>query len=113
MRNNFNFNVSIKMKDLDKMESLLNLLDNEKIDNEDYQLCIGFKNLLNSFNNTPKVKLYDLINSFAQFYETFLYPYCKGKIMCEYFTEFDFEQIQYVMDKMKEIIYTLSGQYGL
>ena len=64
-------------------------------------------------DDTPKVKMYDLIDAFANFYETFLYPYCKGNIICERIEEFDFEHVQYVMDKMKEIIYILSGQYGL
>lgn len=113
MKNNFNFNASIKVKDLDKMEKVLNLLTEEGIKNEDFNICVAFENLLNQFDNTPKVKMYDLVDAFAHFYEDVLYPYCKGKIICERFEEFDFEQVQYVMDKMKEIIYTLSGQYGL
>ena len=113
MKNNFNFNASIKVKDLDKMEKLLSFLASERVENKDTQICIAFENLLNQFDDTPKVKMYDLIDAFANFYETFLYPYCKGNIICERNEEFDFEQVQYVMDKMKEIIYILSGQYGL
>ena len=113
MRNNFNFNASIKVKDLDKMEKLLSFLASERVENKDTQICIEFKNLLNKFNDIPKVKMYDLIDAFANFYETFLYPYCKGNIICERIEEFDFEHVQYIMDKMKEIIYNLSGQYGL
>jgi len=113
MKNNFNFNASIKVKDLDKMEKLLSFLASERVENKDTQICIAFKNLLNKFDDVPKIKMYDLIDAFANFYETFLYPYCKGNIICERFDEFDFEQVQYVMDKMKEIIYTIAGQYGL
>ena len=113
MKNNFNFNASIKVKDLDKMEKVLDLLTQEGIKNKDSESCIAFKNLLNQFDDTPKVKMYDLIDAFANFYETFLYPYCKGNIICERIEEFDFEHVQYIMDKMKEIIYNLSGQYGL
>ena len=113
MKNNFNFNVSIKLKDLEKMENLINLFYNEKIDNEDLKICIEFRNLLDKFDNVRFIKMYDLIENFAIFYEDILLPYCKGKIICDRFEEFDFEQIQYVMDKMKEIIYILSGQYGL
>lgn len=113
MKNNFNFNASIKIKDLEKMEKVINLLQNEKIQNEDTKICINFKNLLNSFDNISTIKMADLIESFANFYGDFLFPYCKNKIVCQRFEEFDFEQVQYVMDKMKEIIYNLSGQYGL
>ena len=73
----------------------------------------SMENLLNRFDDIPKIKMYDLVDAFADFYEVFLYPYCKETIGCKRFEEFDFEQVQYVMDKMKEIIYTLSGQYGL
>lgn len=113
MKNNFNFNASIKIKDLEKMEKVINLLQNEKIQNEDSAICIAFENLLNSFDNISVIKMADLIDSFAKFYEEFLFPYRKDKIICQRFEEFDFEQVQYVMDKMKEIIYNLSGQYGL
>ena len=113
MKNNFNFNASIKVKDLDKMEKVLGLLTQEGIKNKDSEICVAFENLLNQFDDTSKVKMYDLIDAFANFYETFLYPYCKGNIICERIEEFDFEHVQYVMDKMKEIIYILSGQYGL
>lgn len=113
MKNNFNFNASIKMKDLDKMEKLLVFLADEKVENKDTQLCVAFKNLLNSFDGITDLKLYDLVDAFANFYEFFLFPYCKGEIICKKFDEFDFEQVQYVMDKMKEIIYILCGQYGM
>ena len=113
MKNNFNFNASIKVKDLDKMEKLLSFLASERVENKDTQICIAFEKLLNQFDDTPKVKMYDLIDAFANFYETFLYLYCKGNIICERIEEFDFEHVQYIMDKMKEIIYNLSGQYGL
>lgn len=113
MKNNFNFNASIKMKDLEKMEKVISLLENEKVQNEDTELCIAFRNLLNSFDNTPNVKMADLLEAFINFYGDFLYPYCKRKIQCQWFEEFDFEQVQYVMDKMKEIIYIISGKYGL
>lgn len=113
MRNNFNFNASIKVKDLDKMEKLLVFLADEKVENKDTQLCVTFKNLLNSFDGLTDLKLYDLVDAFANFYEFFLLPYCKGEIICKKFDEFDFEQVQYVMDKMKEIIYNLCGKYGM
>ena len=113
MKNNFTFNASIKIKDLDKMEKVLNLLAQEGVKNKDSEICVAFKNLLNRFDDIPKVKMYDLVDAFADFYEVFLYPYCKETIGCKRFEEFDFEQVQYVMDKMKEIIYILSGQYGL
>lgn len=113
MKNNFNFNASIKVKDLDKMEKVLDLLTEEGIKNKDTEICIAFENLLNQYDNTSKIKMYDLIDAFANFYENLLYPYCKGEIICERLEEFDFEHIQYVMNKMKEIIYNLSGKYGL
>ena len=113
MKNNFNFNASIKVKDLDKMKKVLDLLTQEGIKNKDSEICIAFENLLNQYDDVVKVKMYDLIDAFAKFYEDYLYPYCKGKIICERIEEFDFEHVQYVMDKMKEIIYILSGQYGL
>lgn len=112
MKNNFNFNASIKMKDLEKMENLINLFYSEKIDNEDLKICIEFRNLLDKFDNMHFIKMYDLIENFATFYEDVLLPYCKGKIICDRFEEFDFEQVQYVMDKMKEIIFNLCGAYG-
>ena len=101
MRNNFNFNASIKVKDLDKMEKLLSFLASERVENKDTQICIAFENLLNQFDDTPKVKMYDLIDAFANFYETFLYPYCKGNIICERIEEFDFEHVQYIMEDRK------------
>ena len=55
MKNNFNFNASIKVKDLDKMEKVLDLLTQEGIKNKDSEICIAFKNLLNQFDDTPKV----------------------------------------------------------
>ena len=113
MKNNFNFNASIKMKDLEKMENLINLFYGEKINNEDLKICIEFRNLLDKFDNMRFIKMYDLIENFATFYEDVLLPYCKGKIVCDRFEEFDFEQVQYVMDKMKEIIFNLCGAYGL
>ena len=113
MKNNFNFNASIKMKDLDKMEKSIELLTKEKIENEDLKICLAFESLLSKFDDEPKIKMFELVDAFADFYEDILYPYCKGKIICERFDEFDFEQVQYVMDKMKEIIYTIAGQYGL
>ena len=112
MKNNFNFNASIKMKDLEKMENLIDLFYREKIDNDDLKICVEFRNLLDKFDNMKFIKMYDLINNFAVFYEEVLLPYCKGKIICDRFEEFDFEQVQYVMDKMKEIIFNLCGAYG-
>ena len=112
MKNNFNFNASIKMKDLEKMENLIDLLYREKIDNEDLRICVEFRNLLNKFDYIKFIKMHDLIENFATFYEDILFPYCKGKIVCDRFEEFDFEQVQYVMDKMKEIINDLCGAYG-
>jgi len=113
MKNNFNFNASIKMKDLEKMENLIDLFYREKIDNEDLSICVEFRNLLDKFDGMKFVKMYDLIDSFAVFYEKVLLPYCKGKILCEKFNEFDFEQVQFVMDKMKEIIGILCASYGM
>lgn len=113
MKNNFNFNASIKVKDLDKMEKLLSFLASENVENKDTQICIAFKNLLNSFDEITDLKMFELIDAFANFYEYFLFPYCKDEIICKKFNEFDFEQVQYVMDKMKEIIYNLCGKYGM
>ena len=113
MKNNFNFNASIKIKDLERMESVIDLLYREKIDNKDLKLCIAFRNLLDSYDNIAKPKMYDLVDDFASFYEDYLYPYCKGNIVCDRIEEFDFEHVQYVMDKMKEIIGIIYGSYGL
>lgn len=113
MKNNFTFCASIKVKELEKMTKTIEVLNKENISNNDLDILLGFKNLLDKFDDFSP-KMYELIDSFASFYEAFLVPYCKEKlIMCERFEEFDFEQIQYVMEKMKEIINIIYGEYGL
>ena len=112
MKNNFTFCASIKLKELEKMENLIDLFYKEHISDDDFKICISFRNMLDSFENNPKMN--DLINTFAEFYDEILYPYCRLKmIVCKTFEEFDFEEIQYVMDKMKEVINILYDSYGM
>jgi len=113
MKNNFTYSASIKLKDLEKMEKAIDLLYSEKLDNDDLHICVAFRNLLDGFDGVGYIKMYDLIDKFADFYQMFLRPWCKGKIVCENFEEFDFEQVQYIMDKMKEVISIIYGEYGL
>lgn len=115
MRNNFTFCSSIKVKKLEKMEDVINLLYTEKIDNDDLQICREFRNMLDLFDKDIKqIKCYDVIEKFGDFYDDFLAPYCKKElIICNKFEYFDFEQTQYVFDKMGEIIDILCSKYGI
>ena len=115
MRNNFTFCSSIKVKKLDKMEDVINLLYGEKIDNDDLHICVKFRDLLDSFDKDIKlIKSFDVIEQFNDFYEKEMIPYCKNAvILCDKFDYFDFEQTQYVFDKMGEIIDIICGKYGL
>lgn len=115
MRNNFTFSASIKLKKLDRMENLIDFLYSEKVSNDDLEICKSFRNLLDSFDKDLKsIKTYEVIDSFANFYENKLLPYCRNKlIIIDRFECFDFEQTQYVMDKMSEIIDILCGEYGI
>ena len=115
MRNNFTFCSSIKVKKLEKMEDVIDLLYSEKIGNDDLKICIDFRNLLDKFDvDIKQIRSNDVIESFYNFFEEKLKPYCKEElIMCEKFEYFDFEQTQYVFDKMGEIIDMLCGKYGV
>ena len=114
MTNNFVFNASIKLKNLNKMDSVLRLMENENINNNDYQCLLCFKNLLNSFNSNPKnVKMFDVIDRFCSFYENVLSVYCKDNLIrCDKIEEFEWEDVQYIMDKMIEVIDTVFMKYG-
>ena len=115
MRNNFTFCSSIKVKQLDKMEDIINLLYGEKINNDDLQICLMFRNLLDLFDKDIKqIKSFDVIEKFNDFYDKVLIPYCKKElIVIDKFEYFDFEQTQYVFDKMGEIIDIIGGKYGV
>lgn len=115
MTNNFVFNASIKLKNLNKMNTVLHLMNNENIDNNsDYQCLLYFKNLLNSFDsNSKNIKMFDVIDKFCSFYENVLSVYCKDNlIMCDKIEEFEWEDVQYVMNKMIEIIDIVFMKYG-
>lgn len=115
MTNNFVFNASIKLKNLNKMNTVLHLMNNENIDNNsDYQCLLYFKNLLNSFDsNSKNIKMFDVIDKFCSFYENVLSIYCKDNlIMCDKIEEFEWEDVQYVMNKMVEIIDIVFMKYG-
>lgn len=114
MTNNFVFNASIKLKNLNKMNSVLRLMENENINNNDYQCLSCFKNLLNSFDSNPKnVKMFDVIDKFCSFYENVLSVYCKDNlIMYNKIEEFEWEDVQYIMDKMIEVIDIVFMKYG-
>lgn len=114
MRNNFNFNASIKLKDLEKMKRIYEVLQQEKVENHDTMILQEFEKLLNSFDSAmPKMDI--LIESFYLFYENILKNYSKVNynVKVEKFDYFDFEQIQYVMDKMKEIISLIGETYNI
>ena len=115
MRNNFTFCSSIKVKKLDKMEDIINLLYGEKINNDDLIICISFRNLLDEFDKDIKqIKSFDVIEKFNDFYDKILVPYCKKEVIgIDKFVYFDFEQTQYVFDKMGEIIDIIGGKYGV
>lgn len=115
MRNNFTFCSAIKVKKLEKMEDVIDLLYFEKINNDDLKVCVAFRDLLNSFDKDIKqIKSNDVIEAFFTFFENILVPYCKKElIIYNKFEYFDFEQTQYVFDKMGEIIDILCGKYGL
>ena len=115
MRNNFTFCSSIKIKKLEKMEDVIDLLYSEKINNDDLKICINFRNILDNFDmDIKQIKSNDVIEAFYNFFEKELTPYCKKElIVCEKFKYFDFEQTQYVFDKMGEIIDILCGKYGI
>ena len=115
MRNNFTFCSSIKIKKLEKMEDIINLLITEKTTNDDLQICQLFKNLLNSFDKDIKnITTNEVIEKFGDFYEKILVPYCRKEVFgIENFQYFDFEQTQYVFDKMGEIIDTLGDKYNI
>ena len=115
MRNNFTFCSGIKAKKLDQMERVINLLCSEKMENDDLQICLAFRNLLDKFDKDIKeIRSYEVIDEFGKFYEDFLREYCKReKLGFKEFDYFDFEQTQYVFDKMGEIIDILYGKYGL
>lgn len=115
MRNNFTFCSSIKVKKLDKMEEIINLLYGEKIDNDDLKICVEFRNMLDLFDKDIKqVKSFDVIEKFNDFYDKILVPYCKKElIMVDKFEYFDFEQTQYVFDKIGEIIDVIGDKYGV
>ena len=115
MRNNFTFCSSIKVKKLDKMEDIINLLYGERIENDDLTICVEFRNMLDLFDKDIKqIKSFDVIEKFNDFYDNFLVPYCKKElIMCDKFEYFDFEQTQCVFDKMSEIIDIIGGKYGI
>ena len=115
MRNNFTFCSAIKVKKLDKMEEVIDLLYSEKINNDDLRICVTFRNLLDSFDKDIKqIKSNDVIEAFFTFFENILVPYCKTElIICNKFEYFDFEETQYVFDKMSEIIDILCGKYGI
>ena len=114
MTNNFVFNASIKLKNLNKMNNVLRLMENENINNNDYQCLSCFKNLLNSFDSNPKnVKMFDVIDKFCSFYENVLSVYCKDNlIMYNKIEEFEWEDVQYIMDKMIEVIDIVFMKYG-
>ena len=115
MRNNFTFCSSIKVKKLDKMEEIINLLYGEKIDNDDLTICIEFRNMLDLFDKDIKqIQSFEVIEKFNDFYDKILVPYCKKELIMVYkFAYFDFEQTQYVFDKMGEIIDIIGGKYGI
>ena len=115
MRNNFTFCSSIKMKKLERMEGVINLLISENTNNEDLRICTLFKNLLDNFDiNIKDIKSNDVIESFADFYEKVLIDYCKKEVLpIKKFECFDFEQTQYVFDKMSEIIDIIGDKYDV
>lgn len=115
MRNNFTFCSSIKVKKLDKMENIIDLLYNEKIENDDLQICILFRNMLDSFDmDIKQIRSFDVIEKFNDFYEKILTPYCRKEALgINHFEFFDFEQTQYVFDKMSEIIDILCEKYDV
>lgn len=115
MRNNFTFCSSIKIKKLEKMTKIINLLTSENTNNEDLKICVLFKSLLDSFDvNIKDIKSIDVIESFVDFYEKILLTYCKNEVLpIKKFEYFDFEQTQYVFDKMGEIIDILGDKYDV
>lgn len=115
MRNNFTFCSSIKAKKLNQMENIIDLLYSEKIENDDLQICIMFRNLLDGFDKDIKeISTFDMIEKFNDFYEKVLTPYCRKEALgINRFEYFDFEQTQYVFDKMGEIIEILSEKYDV
>ena len=97
------------------MNTVLHLMKNENIDNNsDYRCLLCFKNLLNSFDsNSKNIKMFDVIDKFCSFYENVLSIYCKDNlIMCDKIEEFEWEDVQYVMNKMVEIIDIVFMKYG-
>ena len=115
MRNNFTFCSGIKAKKLDQMEKVINLLQSEKIENDDLTICLMFKNLLDKFDKDIKeIRSYEVIDEFGKFYEDFLREYCKREgLGFKEFDYFDFEQTQYVFDTIEQIINLICGKYGL
>jgi hypothetical protein len=115
MRNNFTFCSSIKKKYLEKMEDVIDLLYSEKLDNEDLEICVNFRNMLDSFDeDIKKISSADVIDKFFNFYEEILVPYCKKEQLgYKTFEFFDFEQTQFVFDKMTEIIEILVQKYNV
>jgi hypothetical protein len=116
MRNNFTFCSGIKMKKLEKMEFIMKLLFNEKLsESNDYKILSDFHSLLDSFNKDMKlIKSYYVIDKFYEFYDRILIPYCRKELITiDKFEYFDFEQTQYVFDKMGEIIDIIGSKYGV
>ena len=115
MRNNFTFCSSIKIKKLERMENIIKLLTSENLNNEDLKLCTIFKVLLDKFDvNMNEISSNDVIVSFNDFFENYLTPYCKKEvILIKNFEYFDFEQTQYVFDKMAEVIDIIGDKYNV
>lgn len=115
MRNNFTFNASIKVKELNKMNTILNFMKSENLNNKDTAILNAFGYILNQFEgDIHTIKMYDVLDAFATFYEEILVPYCKEElIMCTRFEEFEWECVQFVMDKMAEIITIIQSKYGV
>lgn len=115
MINNFTFNASIKVKEINKIISILQFMKNENVNNKDTAILNSFIYMLNGFNDDiHKLKLFDVLDEFATFYENLMCHYCKEELIeCKTINEFEWEDVQYIMDKMVEIISHIQSKYGI